>query len=670
MTITVNYLILAAILLVLGFIVFKITRTPKNETKNDFIIEQDLSPTIEYMVDQFAIATSATLRSNPQEMDLDREEMERQTELIANLREDFEKSEYGDPEALSRVKEYCLSFITREFAVNSHEECDKVIRFSNPEYLTGNDKMEIMYFVYKKLLGQKTDLMSDPMQALITENGFNIGEVNEEDGLTYYVITKERMNEAYENVMIKHKSEIVKNYTLSLRDKQEIIVHRIISLYKGWNILNIFYESAIDEIMTGTSGIPAGTYRVPKMYANAPRTYDNVWIVFRGMKLDFECLSFGTYDEYMRVVDNIAKFEASAVLSKAEPGLQGTMEDGSRIVVARNPFGTAEGIWLRKFDTARAASLHWLYGTSKYDVIPICMFKWLVMACCNGLITGGMGTGKTTCLRTAPHYTEPMYSIRTYEKRFELNLAYTYPRGRNIFGFQETEMFSEQDGIDFGKKTMGDITYVGEIARSIQTAFWIQTCNVASRQGLGTHHANTMPALIEALSDDLLREGIYDNKNDAIRAVIKVLNFDIHLANTGTNGNRHIERISIAIPLQEKPFPSELEENKDNSVMKNTLLDASYYMKDQVKRQLYTTLDLVVWVADDELENTGHYELRALPTEELRRQMVNSLNEKRRKEFEYDMQMIQLANDVYNNNQKLSATEAEELKQWEERIIA
>lgn len=673
MTLTVNYLIIVALFIAIAFFVYTVSKKSKQTAITDADIEETETPTIEGMVDDFARAVSKTLRTNPAEMNLSRDELERQQELLAQTRDDFDKAEDGDPDARARVKELCFAFITKEYAVNTHEEIDKIISFSKPEYLTSNDKMEIMYHMYKKCLKDTKDKMfADAMQGLIVDNDFDEGITNEKDGMTYYVIDTKRMDKAYERVMINHESPIVGNEKLTLRDKQDIIVHRIVSLYKGWNIIDIFYESAVDEIMAGTSGIPAGTYRIPKAYANAPMSYEGIWTVFRGSKLDFECLSFGSHEEFKRVVDNIAKFEAKYVLSKAQPGLQGTMEDGSRIVVARNPFGTAEAFWLRKFDTARAASLHWLYGTSKYDVLPIVFIKWLIMAECNGFITGGMGTGKTTALRTGPRYMEPKYSIRTYEKSFELNLNYTYPQGRNIYGFQETEMFSEQDGIDFGKKTMGDITIVGEIARAYQTVFFLQTCNVASRQGLATHHANTLYALVDALSDDLQREGVYADKEDAIRAVIRVLNFDIHLDNTGTKGNRHIERISIVVPLAEKAFPSDYEENKNNTPLENAALDASHYMKEQIRKQLFTSRDLVVWKADDELENTGHYELKDEFTEELLRTMVANLNEKRRQEFDYDMMMAKRANDVFNNNNEkaYSENEIKELLDWQERIIA
>ncbi len=673
MPIQINYLIIVAAFLALGVFVFKLTRKPVKNNDLDYEIEESEAPTIEAMVDDFARAVSKTLRTNPAEMNLSRAELERQQELIAMTRTDFEKAEIGDPDARARVKELCFAFITKEYAVNTDKEVNEIIPFDDPEHLTSNDRMEIMYFVYKKCLKNAKDkILADAMQSLILENRFNEGIVNEEDGMTYYVIDKERMKAAYEKVMLRHESETVGTYKLSLRDKQDIIVHRIVSLFKGWNIIDIFYESAIDEIMCGTSGIPAGTYRIPKIYADAPMSYDGVWTVFRGTKLDFECLSFGTYEEYRRVIDNIAKFEAKYVLSKAQPGLLGSMEDGSRISVARNPFGTAEGFWLRKFDTARAASLHWLYGLSKYDVIPICHIKWLIMAELNGLLTGGMGTGKTTALRTLPRYIEPKYSIRTYEKSFELNLNYTYPKGRNIFGFQETEMFSEQEGINFGKKTMGDITIYGEIARAIQTNLWIQTCRVASRQGLATHHGVTLFATVHALANDLTSTGLYNDTNDAIKAVIEVLNFDIHLDNTGTNGNRHIQRISIVEPLAEKPFPSELEEFKDNTIMEKTLLDASYYMKDQVKKELFTTRDLVVWKADDELENSGHYELSGEFTNELLRTMRSHLNEKKRREFDYDMDMCKKYDDIHNHNNAsaYSHEELTEIESWAERIVA
>ena len=71
---------------------------------------------------------------------------------------------------------------------------------------------------------------------------------------------------------------------------------------------------------------------------------------------------------------------------------------------------------------------------------------------------------------------------------FELHLRARLP-GRNIVSFKETEGVGIQEGLDFTKKTDGNVTILGEVATMQAVLFLVQIAQNASAFTLFTHHA-------------------------------------------------------------------------------------------------------------------------------------------------------------------------------------
>ena len=140
-------------------------------------------------------------------------------------------------------------------------------------------------------------------------------------------------------------------------------------------------------------------------------------------------------------------------------------------------------------------------------------------------------------------------NIRVQEMAFELHLRKIYPT-RNILSLRETETISGQEGLDVQKKTDGSVNIIGEVASDPVASWMIQAAQVASKFTLFTHHAKTVPDLVTALRNSMLRTGVFTNEKVAEEQVVSVLNFDIHLVKDFT-GNRYIERVTECIPVQD-----------------------------------------------------------------------------------------------------------------------
>ena len=278
-----------------------------------------------------------------------------------------------------------------------------------------------------------------------------------------------------------------------------------------------------------------------------------------GINIHLECCSFESQAELERICNNIYKYEPTEVLSKQNSKVGGTTIDGSRINVARPPFADSYQFYLRKFDSAPSVEPANLVH-DKNKVIPIVMMDWMIKGQRNIAITGCQGCGKTTWLKSVVRFIPTEFNIRIQELMNELHLRYTYPL-RNISEFQETETISEQEGLNFQKKTNGAVNILGEIANAVQASHVIQTAMVASLFAMFTHHAKTAEDLVESISNNLLEMGLYKDKRDAVAMTAKVLNIDCHLDKI--RKDRFIDRISEIIPISAVKYPSQKMEEVD-----------------------------------------------------------------------------------------------------------
>ena len=167
------------------------------------------------------------------------------------------------------------------------------------------------------------------------------------------------------------------------------------------------------------------------------------------------------------------------------------------------------------------------------------------MGCNNICISGQQGCGKTTMLLNLIEYIYPVYPIRVSETSFELNIRKKFPN-RNICTLQETDEISGQNALDILKKTDGLINIIGEVATDEVAAYLIQSCKVASKATLFTHHAKNTNMLIKSLRNSLLKTGIFKNEKIAEEEVASVIDFDIHLEKD-FNGNRYIQKINECV---------------------------------------------------------------------------------------------------------------------------
>lgn len=613
----INLIIIVIILCGVAYFGYKYYMSLSDVRDDDYFLDDytDLNTLKDKISREFA----GMLKDNFREKNMSKKQLEMKQKSKAALRKSLKEAAYGNASAKRNIKLYIKNMLLDpDMNLGIDEESiDSVIPFGKHDELKSQDKFEILLYI-------AYNLMKDENGQPYKQNGF--ARIIKDYRLTDPIIVNgERMYD-FNNERLDYVFEdVIKDYELTFNDKLEILSQRIFEMYKGFGVADMLFDTGIDEVDAGLSGVPKDGYEITTSAKNLTYTYQSIWIMVGGIKLRMSCLSFGSQEELVRVTNNIYKYGANKVLSRKTGYVVSTMKNGSRIVTFRPPFGNTYGFLARKFDsTPSIAPEDLIKGNNA--IIALTLIKWLIKGQRNIGITGAQGTGKSTMLKSLIRYIDPSFSLRIQEISAELNLNYAYPY-RNIISFQETESIKSQEGLNFQKKTSGDVNIIGEVAEAAQANFVVQTAMVASLFAMFTHHAKTAYDFVMAIANNLLDPecGIYREKKEAVEMAAKILNIDIHLENR--KGHRYLERITEIIPIQEMAYPSDINPNKKHEA------DELEYFKRQTDRKMFEERDLVRYV-------NGEFVLVHLPSKTMVEDIKKKLTLEEEKEFIEDLKMI------------------------------
>lgn len=583
--------------------------------------------------DQFAMM----LRQDIRERNMTRRDYEQSQRTKAEIRQNLKEAAYGNPNAKRAIKAYITGMLLSEelsFGVNE-QTIDEIIPFNNVDELHAQDKFEILHYIYSNFKQQKDKNGNEcgPLGKMGFAQMFNDYMVDKSGNLIATEVNGEMMFDFSLKKLNEIFDDVYPDYELEFTDKIAILAQRIFEKYKGFGVIDTLFDTNLDEIDAGVSGVSKDGYDIDSK--NLTFSYQSVWITIFGNKVRLSCIGFESQEELIRVTQNIYKYGANKVLNKDNGYVVSTMKNGSRITVMRPPFASSYGLFARKFDSTPSVLPQHLIGSYNHKTreykyknweVAYKLVKWLIRGERTCGVTGAQGTGKSTMLKALIRFIYSTYSIRVQEISAELNLQYAYPN-RNIVSFQETETISSQMGINFGKKTNADITIIGELAEAIQAVYVIQTAQVASLQALFTHHAKTAYDFITAIADNLLdpKCGIYSEKKEAIEKAAEILNIDIHLENQ--KGMRYMSRITEIIPTKATKYPTEV--NKEATADD----DRREYYKRQTDRELFTCVNLVEF-------HDGEFVLKNLPSAKMQEDIRKRLSPEEEKLFVKDMEEL------------------------------
>lgn len=475
---------------------------------------------------------------------LSEEAWNRKAKARAELRQALRGCAYGDPKDKQYIKSFIRDMLAGDYGINEHN-IDRILPFHRQELLTAQDRFDILLYLYKQQYG------ADGLAQMIEDYALDEAKPPKtSEGSPVYEITGEDIDRIF----------FLEYRPLTFQEKLDLVVQRVYQMYKGFSVVDELREMRIDGLSGGVSGIPSGygavepssgighryegndrfLFAVDEDGEQLTRSWESVWIFYRGKSIRLSFLSFGSEAELKRVCQNIYKFNLPGQLSEVNGYKVNEMQDGSRIVVVRPPFAETWAFFVRKFDMIGTSLEHLIQGENAE--LPIGLLKYFMKGSRITSITGSQGSGKTTLLMAMVKYIYAAYTLRVQEMSFELHLRRLYS-GRNILSFRETDYVSGQAALDLQKKTDGTVHILGEVATDEVAAWMVQMAQVASLFTIFTHHAKTFRDLIESLRNSLLKTGVFRDERVAELQVATVIDFDVHLRRDMT-GRRYIERIT------------------------------------------------------------------------------------------------------------------------------
>ncbi|MEB2280150.1 Flp pilus assembly complex ATPase component TadA [Lysinibacillus xylanilyticus] len=577
MSYSLNLLIIIGILsLILFLILLKLVQAKKDSNSLDVkkvVNKEEYS--VEALQDYISEKMIANTTGNLYEEGLTEEAFNRKKRRRNELRDALKNCNTGNLSAKILVREYIYDFLKKDKKIDE-TTINFAIPFNVPSKMTPREKFDTaLYVVYQ----------TEEYNALgwIIET-FKLNEPKEDGG---YRVLADEVDNIYEQVVLK--------YPLRLEDKVRILSQRIYSHYKGFGIIDEIRDMNIDGTSGGVSGLPE---RLTSLMNNVDPYYldeendpkideafvdhvseqgnftalNSAWVMYRGKSIHFSFLSFEAEAELRRVTNNVYKYGYPGQLSETKPAIINEMADGSRVTVMRPKLTETWAYFIRKKYNSRKVSVEELFQQENSNLLII-LLMYLVKGNRTLALTGSQGSGKTTLLMALVEYINSALNLRVHETKFELNLRNQYSR-RNILSFQETETYSGQDGLDLGKKTDGDVTILGEVATDPVAAWMIQSAQVASLFTWFTHHAKTFPDLVFSLRNSLLKTNMFNDEKIAEQQVVSVLEFDIHMRQDKSTGERYVERITecVAITYQDEKSSFEALKNSTDRESKMDLL--------------------------------------------------------------------------------------------------
>lgn len=546
-------------------------------------LEEDTSKqckrNLEYLQKEIMMTITSILRENPYESGMDQGEVEGRLREKKELRKALKHCVFGDKNSKIYIKDYIKTLLLGKYKL-SNESIEEAIPFSRKQYLTCQDKFEILLYWYEK------EYHLNALEQIIEQ--YQLAQPKyDKQGSIYFEITKEDIEIIYERIPLQ---------SFTFMDKLNIVTQRIYQNYKGNGSIDILRDMKIDGISGGVSGIPEGFHQNISLESKIEykNSYDSIWIFYHGKSIHLSFLGFHSQKELIRICKNIYRYDNPGQLSEVKGYIVNEMMDGSRVAVARPPFCESWVFFIRKFDTVLQENMEELI-TDQNKELPIQFIKWLVKGCQIIGITGEQGSGKTTILMSMIGFIHPTYNLRIQELSFELHLRKIYPN-RNIVTFRETASITGQEGLDFQKKSDGAVNILGEVASAPVSAWLVQMAQVASLFTLFTHHAKTTENLVTALRNALLQEGGFHNERIATEQVVDAINFDIHMKKD-VNGHRYIERITEIVPKKEikkekdKGLTAELFETNDILYYKNGVYYRGATLSNRAKEAIYNMLN-------------------------------------------------------------------------------
>jgi pilus assembly protein CpaF len=305
-----------------------------------------------------------------------------------------------------------------------------------------------------------------------------------------------------------------------------------------------------DEVLNETFGLgPIEPYlHDPDVSDILVNTHDQVYIERFGL-LELTDTRFDDDEHLMRIIDRIVARIGRRV-DESSPMVDARLPDGSRVNAIIPPLAVDGPILsIRRFGV-RTLDVNDLLELGSITPGMIELFRGIIKARLNTLISGGTGSGKTTLLNAVSAFIPAEERVVTIEDAAELQLLQPHvvrleTRPPNIEG---SGRITQRDLVRNALRMRPDRILVGEV-RGEEVLDMLQAMNTGHDGSLTTVHANSTRDALHRLETLMLLSGVNLPHKAMREQVASGLEVIIHVSRM-SDGSRKVQAVTEIVGME------------------------------------------------------------------------------------------------------------------------
>lgn len=285
-------------------------------------------------------------------------------------------------------------------------------------------------------------------------------------------------------------------------------------------------------------------YRDPSVNEIQENAPGKVYVI-RNLKLEpVPEVKFRDNNHVLNLITRLVMHDRGVALNRSSPTIESMRKDGTRITATCPPVTEYVTLAMRKH-FPEAIPLDKMVEMGVFDVKVCELAKILVRGRANMAIVGGVGSGKTTIVRSLFGEVDANARVIVLETDRELFLNKNYPE-RNII---EMEEHPEADRTlkDLFRTTLRyspNIIIVGEFRGEGEATEAVRACERGHDGSLTTGHFGSAPEFVGGTARLLLKEGFNLPKEAAEELVASAFNVVIKMFGDSTRGIIKLESVT------------------------------------------------------------------------------------------------------------------------------
>jgi pilus assembly protein CpaF len=402
-----------------------------------------------------------------------------------------------------------VSTITLE---EQQDYIDFILPFNDVDKLSARQKFEIILYKLKEINSNGYDRSFKKLKELYPcyikskDMGFENETKNE-----WYEYSEEDISNIYESL----------NITLSFDEKIDILTQYLYSEIYGLSAIDILAYSEVNEVGIANSG-----------------DYVYCW---SGEKIHLSFINLSETDTQI-IQDRSISFDKKAgQLDASNCEVLCYRADNARVTTAMPPYSSARILCIRLFDLSDAGFRDIVTSKKQQTLITTLIKLKKKIA-----LQGGLGTGKTTTMKTLLEIIDDMYHIGSIEDYFEQHNRLKYLNKR-VVELQMTEDKSIAEAVMSLFRLSVDVTIVGETREGEALLAFIQLAQAIDGCSFFTSHVATPYDAVPRYKNMLIATGKYFTEQSAVMDIVNYIN--IIFQHGIVDGKRCIPQIVEVVPL-------------------------------------------------------------------------------------------------------------------------